>query len=178
MGQPSIQSLRMRSVVVLPDLLKPGLTVVFCGTAAGSKSAKVGAYYAGPGNQFWGVLHRIGLTPRRLAPPEFRELLSFGIGLTDLWKETSGPDSEVTQTSPDVNSLQSRVLRYSPRVLAFNGKGSASVFLDRPVSYGRQPEMIGQTALFVLPSTSGAGRGYWDESYWQELAKWLKRTST
>lgn len=158
-------------MAVLPDLVKPGLKVVFCGTAAGARSARVGAYYAGPGNQFWDILHRIGLTPRRLAPQEFRELLSFGIGLTDLWKETSGPDSEVTTTSPDVDSLRSGVLRYSPRVLVFNGKNSATAFLGRATSYGRQPETIGRTEVFVLPSTSGAARGYWSESYWQELAR-------
>ena len=165
-------------MAVLPDLLKPGLKVVICGTAAGTKSARVGAYYAGPGNQLWSVLHRIGLTPRRLAPDEFCDLLNFGIGLTDLWKEASGPDREAMQTGPDVESFRSRVLRYSPLALAFNGKSSAAAFLGRPAGYGLQPEMIGKTAVFVLPSTSGAARGYWDESYWHELAKWLKRTST
>ena len=164
-------------MAVLPDLLKPGLKVVFCGTAAGAKSAKVGAYYAGPGNQFWSVLHRIGLTPRRLAPQEFQELLSFGIGLTDLWKEASGSDSEVAVTDPDVQSLRSRVLTYSPRVLAFNGKSSAMAFLGRATSYGRQMETIGRTDVFVLPSTSGAARGYWNESYWRDLAKRVQRTS-
>ena len=150
--------------------------MVFCGTAAGTKSARVGAYYAGPGNQFWNVLHRVGLTPRRLAPQEFRELLSFGIGLTDLWKETSGSDSEVTMIQPDVRSLRSRVLKYSPRVLAFNGKSSAKAFLGRPARYGLQPDTVGRTEVFVLPSTSGAARGYWNDSYWHDLAKSLRRT--
>lgn len=159
---------------VLPDLLKPGLKVVFCGTAAGSKSARAGSYYAGPGNQFWSVLHRVGLTPRRFAPQEFRELLSFGIGLTDLGKETSGSDSEVAVTDPDVQSLRLRVLKYSPRVLAFNGKRSATAFLGRATSYGRQVETIGRTDLFVLPSTSGTARGHWNESYWRDLAKWVR----
>ena len=53
---------------VLPDVLAPGLRAVFCGTAAGTKSAIAGAYYAGPGNKFWPTLHAIGLTPRRFAP--------------------------------------------------------------------------------------------------------------
>ena len=148
--------------------------MVFCGTAAGTKSARDGAYYAGPGNQFWNVLHRVGLTPRRLAPQEFRELLSFGIGLTDLWKETSGSDSEVAVTDPDVQTLRLRVLKYSPRVLAFNGKSSAKAFLGRPARYGLQPDTVGRTEVFVLPSTSGAARGYWNESYWHELTKSLQ----
>ncbi len=161
-------------MAVLPDVLKPRLNVVICGAAAGSKSARVGAYYAGPGNQFWDVVHRVGLTGRRLAPQEFRDLLSLGVGLTDLWKEASGPDNEVAANAPGVKSLRSSILKYSPRVLAFNGKRSAEAFLGRSTSYGRQPERIGRTEVFVLPSTSGAARAYWDESYWHELAKSLQ----
>ena len=59
------------SSTVLPDLLTPGLRVVFCGIAVGTPSARRGAY-AGSGNQFWSVLARVGLTPRQLAPAEFR----------------------------------------------------------------------------------------------------------
>jgi G:T/U-mismatch repair DNA glycosylase len=46
---------------VLPDSLGPNLRVVFCGTAVGKTSASVGHYYAGPGNEFWGTLHEVGL---------------------------------------------------------------------------------------------------------------------
>ncbi|HEU5143069.1 MAG TPA: uracil-DNA glycosylase family protein [Solirubrobacterales bacterium] len=50
-------------MAVLPDLVRPGLRVVFCGTAAGTASARAGAYYAGPGNRFWETLRVTGLTP-------------------------------------------------------------------------------------------------------------------
>src|ERR1700753_3045292 len=53
---------------VLPDVLEPGLRVVFCGTAPGTASARAGAYYAGPGNRFWVTLHEVGLTPVLLRP--------------------------------------------------------------------------------------------------------------
>jgi double-stranded uracil-DNA glycosylase len=59
---------------ILPDVLAPNLKVVFCGTAAGTQSAEVGAYYAGRGNKFWRTLYEIGLTPRQLAPHEFTSL--------------------------------------------------------------------------------------------------------
>ena len=78
---------------ILPDVLAPGLRVVFCGTAAGEEAARVGAPYAGPGNRFWWVLHEVGLTPRELRPVEFRELLAWGIGLTDVAKHAVGGDS-------------------------------------------------------------------------------------
>jgi double-stranded uracil-DNA glycosylase len=42
--------------------------------------------------------------------------------------------------------------------------------LGRPVDYGAQPERLVGAELFVLPSTSGAARGFWDEKHWLELA--------
>ena len=77
---------------ILPDLLRPGLRLVFCGTAAGSVSAMRGHYYAHPQNRFWGILHEVGLTPRLLAPAEYPLLLDWGVGLTDLAKYVSGMD--------------------------------------------------------------------------------------
>jgi TDG/mug DNA glycosylase family protein len=71
---------------VLPDILVPFLRVVFCRTAAGPASARAKVYYAGPGNRFWATLEETGLTPERLEPAEFRRLLGFGIGLTDICK--------------------------------------------------------------------------------------------
>ncbi len=56
---------------VLPDLIRPGLRIVFCGTAPGTVSARRGAYYAHPQNRFWRVLHEVGLTPRLVAPEDY-----------------------------------------------------------------------------------------------------------
>lgn len=79
---------------MLTDLLRPGLDLVFCGTAAGTDSARRQAYYAGPGNKFWRTLYRTRLTPRQLEPEEFILLPEFGIGLTDLVKGKAGMDHE------------------------------------------------------------------------------------
>ena len=83
-GNDFFANIRSPPMSVLPDLIEPGLTTMFCGSAASSASARVGAYYAGPGNRFWTVLHETGLTPHLFVPAEFQELLSLGIGLTDL----------------------------------------------------------------------------------------------
>jgi TDG/mug DNA glycosylase family protein len=107
---------------VLPDVLAPNLDVVFCGTAAGSRSAALGAYYAGRGNPFWDVLHWTGLTPRKLMPNEFRGLLEFKIGLTDLAKRTSGADASISHEHFDVLGTVERLRRLRPHVVAFNGK--------------------------------------------------------
>src|ERR1700677_2388557 len=83
------------AIEILPDLLMPGLRVVFCGTAAGAVSAAKGAYYAGPGNRFWAILAKTGLTPRQLRPDEFAWVLEFGSGLTDVAKTVSGADADL-----------------------------------------------------------------------------------
>jgi double-stranded uracil-DNA glycosylase len=161
-------------MVVLSDVLEAGLKVVFCGTAAGEKSAQMGQYYAGRGNKFWSILHRTGLTPRQLQPSEFRTLPQYGIGLTDLAKHVFGMDVVLTKTDFDPAGFQTRIEQYAPLVVAFNGKRAAQEFYGRStVSYGLQPEPIAASAVFVLPSTSGAANVFWDETHWFALATFL-----
>jgi TDG/mug DNA glycosylase family protein len=161
---------------VLPDVLSPGLRIVFCGTAAGTASARAKAYYAGPGNGFWRTLHETGLTPVQLAPDEFARLPEFGLGLTDICKVLHGSDLEVGTAEFDVAGLQARVAEAEPANLAFNGKNSARGALERDVAYGPQPEQIGGAAIWVLPSTSGAARRFWKVEPWRELAQTVDLT--
>jgi TDG/mug DNA glycosylase family protein len=155
---------------VLPDVLVPGLRVVFCGTAAGRASARARAYYAGPGNAFWTTLRATGLTPVRLEPAEFGRLPEFGIGLTDICKVLHGSDEEVGTVEFDLAGLEARIAVAEPANLAFNGKNAARAALERGVDYGPQEERIGGAAVWVLPSTSGAARRFWDVEPWRELA--------
>ena len=155
---------------MLPDVLDDNLTVVFCGTAVGKRSAEVSAYYAGPGNKFWRMVHQIGLTPRQLRPDEYPELRSFGVGLTDLVKTKSGSDVDLAKSDFGVQVFEERIRQFGPKILCFNGKKAAKVILARnDVDNGLLPKALGQTKLFVAPSTSGAANGYWDESHWRSL---------
>ncbi len=159
---------------ILPDVLAPGMKLVFCGSAASTQSAAAGAYYAGRGNRFWEILFRTGLTPRQLTPGEFRLLADYGVGLTDMAKYVSGQDNQLSAADDDPAGFRARIEKYAPKVVAFNGKRAAQAFYGRKVDYGRQIEGIGGAVVFVLPSTSGAARGYWDESHWQELADFVR----
>jgi len=163
---------------VLMDLLCHDLDVVFCGTAAGTESAKREQYYAGPGNRFWKILHQTGLTPGNepLSPSRWRELTEHGIGLTDLSKTASGPDSSLPSACFDPDRLRQVIASFAPRFLAFNGRAAAKIFLRRPVLPGRQPETILETAIWVLPSTSGAANGTWDSRPWHEIAQAILHT--
>lgn len=155
---------------VLADLLYPDVRLVVCGTAAGHRSAQLGAYYAGRGNQFWEMLYRVGVTPRVLKPAEFMRLQEYGIGLTDLAKEVFGADSNLAAHDFSAADLRMRIEQTQPLILAFNGKRAAEVFLGRRVSYGYQPGCdIWRTQIFVAPSTSGAARGSWNERFWHDV---------
>lgn len=160
---------------VLPDVLAPGLDVVFCGSAAGFKSVRLGAYYAGPGNKFWPTLHRVDLTPRLIAPNEFRTVLAFGLGLTDLCKTGFGNDVDLDPARDDVPGLLRKIWRYQPRLLAFTAKRPAFIVLKalgagkEPPAYGLQDVTIGDTRLFVLTSPSGRAGSFWDEKWWRQL---------
>jgi TDG/mug DNA glycosylase family protein len=158
---------------VLPDVLQSGLRLVFCGTAAGKRSAAEHAYYAHPGNLFWRALFEAGLTPRQLAPSEFPLLPDYGIGLTDLAKRHAGNDDELPRDAFDVPALITKIERYQPRLLAFTSKNAARAALGHAVGYGLQTECFGSTKLFVLPSPSGQARGHWDLMPWQALADWV-----
>lgn len=158
---------------VLPDLLDHGLNFVFCGTGAGTRSARLGAYYAGPGNRFWPTLHEIGLTPERLQPEDWRRALDFGIGLTDVAKHHVGPDAVIDLARVDAQGLEDRIRHYRPRHFAFTSKKAASLFLKRPtgrIALGPQETTVGDTVLHVLPSPSGLARSHWSIEPWRELA--------
>ncbi|MEM6257445.1 MAG: mismatch-specific DNA-glycosylase [Planctomycetota bacterium] len=161
---------------MLPDVLHDGLSVVFCGTAAGKKSASVSAYYAGPGNKFWRTLHEIGITPVQLRPEEYATLPNYGVGFTDLVKGKAGGDAEMASKDFDTESFCAKIEHYKPAIVCFNGKKAAQTYLDtKKVNFGLATQSIGSSKIFIAPSTSGAANGYWDVQHWHSLGK-LYRT--
>ena len=159
--------------MILPDLLDYNLNIVFCGMAASKKSRQVNAYYAGPGNKFWKTLYNIRLTTKELKPKEFKQLITYKIGLTDMCKTDFGNDNELDSSKYDVNGFNLKILQYKPRIICFNGKNPAKVYLNKKkVEYGIQIEKIGDSEVFILPSTSGAASGYWDINKWKLLVNY------
>lgn len=148
---------------ILPDHLLPGLTIVFCGTAVGTKSAARGHYYGGPGNEFWRFLHEAAITPVRLQPEDDHRVCDFGIGLTDLAKEVIASSDAGLGRHFNVDGLVAKIEQFKPKWLAFHGKTSAKVVAghlghDPKVRLGVQSWRIGTASVFVLPSASGANR--------------------
>lgn len=161
---------------ILPDVVQPGLDIVFCGTAAGTASAQRRSYYAGPGNAFWPTLYRVGLTPYLLKPEEFRTVLQWGLGLTDLAKGTFGADSALGRADFSAAALEALVLDNKPRIVAFTSKRAGREYFGGKVEYGLQAERCAGALAYVLPSPSGLARKAWDESHWRQLST-LKGTA-
>ena len=159
---------------LVPDLLAPGLDLVFCGTAPSPASYAARAYYANPGNAFWATLHAVGLTPERLTPERYPELLGWRIGLTDLNKTEYGSDHELSAHAMDARSLHAKLRKYRPAAVAFTSKNAASLGLGRKApAYGRQAETLEGVAVFVLASPSGRARSFWTLEPWRTTAAFV-----
>ncbi len=163
---------------VLPDIVGPEPLIVFCGLA-GAESTKVREHhYASPGKNFWAMLHRSGLTPRRLAPTEDMRIVEYGLGLTDLVGRWDPPRVEI-------DDLVDKVARWKPEWLAFTskdvaGKAARALGHRRP-GLGPAEWTIDEADVFVLPGTSGANQrhdydGRVDRlSWWHDLAALVGR---
>lgn len=163
-----------RSSHRIPDLLALGLDLVFCGTAPSPASFRARAYYANPGNAFWPTLHAVGLTPERLAPQRFPELLGLGIGLTDLNKTEVGSDHELTPEAMDAKALRAKLRRFRPAAIAFTSKHAAALALGvKSPAYGRQPDLLEGAVPFVLASPSGRARSFWTIEPWRAAAAFV-----
>ena len=164
---------------MLPDLIPQRPSLIFCGTAAGRASAQCGHYYAGRGNRFWQLLAETGLTPRRLRPDEDVTLPALGLGLTDLAKGVAGMDRDIPASAYAPARLDAIVATYRPSALAFTSLAAGRLALgDRHLSAGRQ-NMLDRwagVALFILPSPSGAARGYFLSEPWHEAAAFAQNS--
>jgi TDG/mug DNA glycosylase family protein len=162
----------------LPDYLRPGLRLVFVGFNPGERSARIGHYYAGRGNQFWNFLYESRLTPVRLTPEEDHRLLEFGIGVTDLVKRWSRSVSDLDHSDfhRGVPALKAKLMQASPDAIAFNGKTAYAQFQGRKAELGAQRTRFGNSRIYVLPSTSGRN-GSLSRSeklrYFRNLKRWL-----
>ena len=161
--------------MILQDLIKPNLDIIFCGTAVGNTSADEQLYYAKSGNKFYSIIYKIGLVPKAIKPSEYKDLLKYSIGLTDIAKNVSGNDNQLNDKDFNRESFVDKITKYKPKFVCFNGKTAAAVFLfnnpkkTKQVSYGLLNNTIGTTKLFVAPSTSGNAKKYWDENIWFSL---------
>jgi double-stranded uracil-DNA glycosylase len=156
----------------VPDVLAPGLAVVFCGINPGLHSDAKAAHFANPRNDFWRLLHAVGFTPRLVDPADQFDVLEFGIGLTNAAYRTTRGSSDLRKDdfAGSADRLERLAGELRPRTIAFVGKEAyRGPFGGRP-GHGLQERRLGDTLLFVLPSTSPANAAV----PWEERLRWFR----
>lgn len=149
--------------LTVPDVIKPGLRVLFCGINPGLMSGALGQHFARPGNRFWKVLHLSGFTERVLAPSEQWSLLDRGIGITNLVPTTtrSANDLSAEQLREGAGMLEKKVARWQPAFVAVLGMQAFRTAFHQPrATIGEQVGLLSGARLWLLPNPSGLQARY------------------
>ncbi len=165
--RPTPAQLRAASTKTLRDVITSGLDVLFCGINPGLYSAAVGHHFARPGNRFWPALYASGFTPRLFTGFDDHELLSLGLGCTNIVARASAAAAELSRSELQSGAriLRKKVAKYRPRFLAIVGYGAYRTAFDRPKAVGgRQLETLGSTIVWVLPNPSGLNANHQADS--------------
>lgn len=147
----------------LPDILAPGLDVVFCGINPGRRAVASGHHFDGRGNRFWRVLFLSGFTPALMTPAQDRLLLALGCGLTTVVERGTARASELAahEFAAAAEGFIAKIRVCGPRRLAFLGKAAYAGMTGRTqVAWGRQPEPFAGVQAWVLPNPSGLNRAF------------------
>lgn len=162
-SRPSRADLERARGKGIPDVIAPGLDVLFVGINPSLWSGAVGHHFARPGNRFWRVLYEAGFTDRVLSPAEGKEPLRRKIGITNLVNRAtaSADELEVAQLRRGARRIEAKVRRYRPKVVAFVGMGAYRRAFGRARARGgRQEEKLASATIWVLPNPSGRTAGY------------------
>jgi TDG/mug DNA glycosylase family protein len=158
--QADLDAARDRTI---PDVIAPGLRVLFAGINPGLYSAATGYHFARPGNRFWPALHRSGFTERVLRPDEQERLLGLGLGITNIVARAAARADELRPEEflAGARILNAKIARFQPRRLAVVGVTAyRAAFGRRDATVGPQRETIGETRVWVLPNPSGLNAHY------------------
>lgn len=162
-SRPSREQILGAEGTTVPDIIAPGLKVLFCGINPGLYSGAVGHHFARPGNRFWPSLYASGFTSRLLSPEEERELLNYDCGITNFVAQATAGAADLSDREIIAGGkrLVQKVQEYQPKYLSILGIGVYRKAFSRPkAQVGPQAETIGRTRLWVLPNPSGLNAHY------------------
>jgi double-stranded uracil-DNA glycosylase len=157
-ARPTAADLAAARDLTIPDVIAPGLRVLFSGINPGLYSAATGYHFARPGNRFWPALHRSGFTPRQFRPDEQDQLPGLGLGITNMVARATARADELTaqELRDGGQELLAKAARLHPRWLAVVGVTAyRTAFGQARTTVGPQDLTAGETRLWVLPNPSG-----------------------
>lgn len=161
--KPSRSDLLAAQNKTVPDVIAPGLKVLFCGINPGLYSGATGHHFARPGNRFWPTLHQAGFTEELLAPAEERRLLSAGYGITNLVERATAGADELSREElvTGRQRLAAKIEQYRPAFVAILGIGAyRTAFAQPKATLGLQSELLAGARVWVLPNPSGLNAHY------------------
>ncbi|HEY5848614.1 MAG TPA: mismatch-specific DNA-glycosylase [Microlunatus sp.] len=148
----------------VPDLVGPGLRLLFVGINPGLWTAATQTHFAHPGNRFYPALRQAGIVDHELdraggmTGDDRDYLVGRGIGITNLVNRASVRADELSRAELRAGSerLTAFVAEHRPRVIAVAGVTAYRTAFARPkASAGRQPEQLAGAELWVVPNPSG-----------------------
>jgi double-stranded uracil-DNA glycosylase len=142
----------------IPDVVGPGLRVLFSGINPSLYSAATGCHFARPGNRFWPALHASGFTASQLRPSEQQSLPSYGLGITNLVARATARADELTvvELRTGGDALDRLAERLEVPFLAVLGLTAYRAAFGVPGAVvGPQSLRLGGAQVWVLPNTSG-----------------------
>ena len=142
----------------IPDLVAPGLRVLFAGINPSLYSAATGHHFARPGNRFWPALHRSGFTSRQLRPDEQPLLPGLGLGITNVVARATARADELDAAELRAGGQALAELAGSLGVswLAILGVTAYRTAFRLPQAVvGPQAGRLGGARVWILPNPSG-----------------------
>ena len=154
----------------VPDLVGPGLKLLFVGINPGLWTAAVQTHFAHPTNRFYPALAAAGITEYEvdrvagMSDADRAHLVGRGIGITNLVRRASARASELSREElrEGGERLRRFVAEHRPAVVAIAGISAyREAFRERGAVLGRQPETLASAdlwsgaALWVVPNPSG-----------------------
>ena len=147
----------------IPDVVAPGLLVLFVGINPSLYSAAVGHHFARPGNRFWKALHQSGFAERLFSPFEDAGLPERGLGITNVVARATAAADELSdeELRKGARTLVRKVRRLQPNYVAVLGVGAyRAAFQRKAATVGRQPDAFGASRWWILPNPSGRAAAY------------------
>lgn len=149
---------------VIDDLVCDPVRILFVGVNPGLWTAAANAPFARRGNRFWPALFAAGITPHQVDASDGMKaddlvmLAALGIATTNVVPTASARADELTreQLRAGAPVVEAKVRALQPKVVAVLGVTAYRDAFDRPkAAVGKQPELLGDAELWVLPNPSG-----------------------
>jgi len=148
----------------VPDLVGPGLKLLFVGINPGLWTAATSTHFAHPGNRFYPALRRAGVIEREIdrgtgmSDADRAHLVERGIGITNVVARATSKASELSVAELRAGGERLRVFvrEHAPRVVALAGiTAYRAAFGDAKAQLGRQPQQFEGAELWIVPNPSG-----------------------